>query len=252
MRKRYKRNENYTKRHAALNIKRRKKHKENMLAIKEDLTKKEQQKYNPEIHPQLLVKIYAEGEGQPAFCAAADITIGTFYFWLDAHAEFNIAYEKAKMVGATQWDRKALQDMKAGTFDYKYHSLVHRTRYNTLGYLVNNGNVEKTIDEKLDTSWKSIKAGSLSPAEYNSLTNGIMNELKTKELELKQKELEIKQKELELEKAAKHSLSGMSDEFILKVMALKEGKADIVFKVNQNENTLIHVEKKEIQDAEHS
>ena len=140
--------------------------------------------------------------------------------------------------------------MKEGTFDYKYHSLVHRTRYNTLGYLVNTKNIEKNVDEKVETAWKSVKAGVLGPAEYNSLTNGIMNELKTKELELKQKELEIKQKELELEKAAKHSLTGMSDEFILKVMALKEGKADIVFKVNQNENTLVHVEKKEIQDAE--
>ena len=48
---------------------------------------------------------------------------------------------------------------------------------------------------------KGLTNGSLTPNEYNQTVNGIMAELKAKELELKAKELELRQKELNIQES---------------------------------------------------
>lgn len=184
-------------------------------------------KYNKEKHIQLLHDIFSSGRGVMGFCADALIDRKTFYNWLKQYKEFKEAYDIVINIAGDKWERWPIEALKLGAFNYQYWHLIMRNRFHYSGINIPES-AENSTQGKFESAWKGLTNGSLTPSEYNQTVNGIMAELKAKELELKAKELELRQKELENQSKSNSDVSWMTDEMIKGLMLMKEGKVKFV------------------------
>ena len=183
-------------------------------------------KYDEKKHIQLLYDVFTVGRGVMGFCADAMIDRKTFYNWLKKHKKFKKAYNVVINIAGDKWERYPLQAAKRGeAFNYQYWHLIMRNRFSYSGINVPNVK-DKSTNGKLSSAWKGLTKGNLTPQEYNQMVNGIVVELKAKELDLKAKELELKQKEIESKNST--FVSDSTDEALKAYMLVKEGKAKFV------------------------
>jgi len=78
---------------------------------------------------------------------------------------------------------------------------------------------ENSPQAKFEAAWKGLTNGSLTPQEYNQTVNGVMAELKAKELELQQKALEANKPK---------DITEAVDEGLKLRMLGRDGKAKVV------------------------
>lgn len=64
--------------------------------------------YDAEIHPALLLSIFTQGFGIPAFCKEVGISRAAFYRWVSANPEFGAAYGVAKECRAHYFEERML------------------------------------------------------------------------------------------------------------------------------------------------
>ena len=165
--------------------------------IKKLRTQKSQSTFNAAVHIPLLEKVFETGEGIMAFCAEAEISRRTFFRWLKQFSEFKNCYDIVINKAGRLWEMYPMQTLRRGeAFNYQYWLLVMRNRFGYSGICLPDRN-DKTAESKFDSAWQSLREGNLTSSDYKNITEGIVGELRAKELELKAKELVLKQKELD-------------------------------------------------------
>ena len=122
-------------------------------------------KYNPNIHPQLIIELYSKGEGLEAFCAESMIGMKTFYNWMAQNPELAEAYETAMMVGKRYW--MALPRIKPDTPQY-YWNAVMAGRFNSQSDKIRKAK-SKNATDRVEAVWKSLEEGEISVRSAKTL-----------------------------------------------------------------------------------
>jgi hypothetical protein len=182
--------------------------------------------YDPDVHLDLLCKLFSEGKGIMHFCSEANICVKTFHNWKRKHIQFRRAYNLCLPKGAAVSEEHAV--IQGKDLNFQAWSFIHKNRFGQLYQKIPKLK-DKSIDGKFNATWSALEKGNLTAQEYNQVMSGIVSQLRAKELELKAKELELKQKELEQQKP-KEDVSGLSDEMIKAFFMIKDGKAELVLK----------------------
>lgn len=131
-------------------------------------------KYDPEVHPKLLVDIFTEGQDICSFCVEAEVVAATFHRWVHQHEEFRIAYAHAKEVAYQWWMRKGIEGMSTPGFNHAVWNIFMRNRF---GYTdvrklkVKNIHKAKSATERHDCVTKMIGGGEVTASEANALAN---------------------------------------------------------------------------------
>lgn len=171
--------------------------------------------YDAQKHIKLLFEVYTSGEAVMAFCDEANISVATFWVWINNYPEFKEAYEICLPKGARISEKMAL----SGAYpNIKAWEFTHRNRYGKL-YRMFAKPEEKdgTIQEKMNCIWDSFKYGLLTPSEFNQGMSGLMAGLKIEELD-------IQREALKKEKEEEFDISKVNQELVKMFMAVKMGK----------------------------
>lgn len=91
------------------------------------LSRKISIKYIPAIHIPLLFKVFKEFDSEARFCAEALISRNTFNSWCMLHQDFAEAYNIAKQLGQTLWER--LPFSKDKKIDTNIWMKIYNTRF---------------------------------------------------------------------------------------------------------------------------
>lgn len=69
-------------------------------------------KYNPEHHPQELIKLMSRGYTNSQIFGDWEISKETFYCWIREHPEFKAAYEVGLPLCEAWWEKKGMEFME--------------------------------------------------------------------------------------------------------------------------------------------
>ena len=86
-------------------------------------------KYDPKKHPDLLVGIFAKGDGWAQFCSDVSIGRKSFFNWVNGHKEFADAYEVAKMKAQAWWEDRGKKGLSQENFSATAWSMTMRNRF---------------------------------------------------------------------------------------------------------------------------
>ena len=110
-------------------------------------------------------------------------------------------------------------------FNFQYWHLIMRNRFHYSGLNIPKMK-NKTTDGKFKSAWKGLERGSLSSQEYSQIMQGIVAELKSRELDIRVQEVEQakKQKEQDIkDQVSKYSDNQIREHHKL-IRAIEEGK----------------------------
>lgn len=194
-------------------------------------------KYDETVHVQLLHDVFSSGRGIMGFCAEASICRKTFFNWLKQYKEFKDAYDIVINIAGDKWEQLPLQLLNEGKpFNFQHWHLIMRNRFHYSGLNIPKSK-NKTTDGKFKSAWKGLERGSLSSQEYSQIMQGIVAELKSRELDIRVQEIEQTKKKKEQEEKSKlprHSDNQLREHMKL-IEAIKAGK-EVKVTVLENES----------------
>jgi hypothetical protein len=183
-------------------------------------------KYDEAVHVQLLYDVFSSGRGVMGFCAESSICRKTFFNWLKQYKEFKDAYDIVINIAGDKWEQLPLTLLNDGKpFNFQYWHLIMRNRFHYSGLNIPKRK-NKTTEGKFKSAWKGLERGSLSSQEYNQIMQGIVAELKSRELDIRVQEIEQtkKQKEREKEVDCTKYTDNQLREHVKLIEAVKAGK----------------------------
>lgn len=195
--------------------------------------------YDETVHVQLLHDTFIKGESIMAFCADAGIDRTTFFNWVKRNESFKKAYDIVINMAGRLWERLPLEMANDGKpFNFQYWHLIMRNRFHYSGLNIPKSK-NKTTEGKFKSAWKGLERGSLSSQEYSQIMQGIVAELKSRELDIRVHEIEQAKKQKEQEKQSKlpkHSDNQLREHVKL-IEAIKSGKEVKVIVLEDTEIT---------------
>jgi hypothetical protein len=150
-------------------------------------------KYKPDLHPQLLLLLFLEGNNIEAFCYAAEVHRDQFYTWVKKYKEFGEAYLYAKEMALLWWEEKAAYGIIDPSFNNTLWSMVMRNRFRKSEHRsVEVPGLDKalTIKDKEIAISKAITKGLLTGSEITYVTNFLNSCMKVEELDVLRKRLD--------------------------------------------------------------
>ena len=143
--------------------------------------------YNPDFHPENLIKLSKEGLTIIECCDEWNIDDTTFYRWIKKHEEFRRVYRRARVHQQAFMIRQGRTGMMMGKdFNDKVYSILARTAYKMTpddrAVIIENFETLKSIEEKMDFIIKAMVTGEITIKEAESLISVVKDALNLSEI----------------------------------------------------------------------
>lgn len=128
-------------------------------------------KYEASVHKPLLLEIFEHGGDIAAFCSSAKIARSTFKEWRDHFEDFHGAYEFARELARSWWEKQGQENLCNPQFNTNAWRLMMRNRFD--------------MTDSRKVSIRGLSGAKTYKGQYNCVRKAVENEELTPDEALK-------------------------------------------------------------------